>query len=40
MTPRDVDQMTDAEMAAFERLMIREAKDTERQLREARRRGR
>ena len=37
MTPRDVDQMTDAELAAFERLMIREGRDAERQLREAKR---
>jgi len=36
MTPRDVDQMTDAELQAFERLMIREAKDADRQLRKAR----
>ena len=37
MTPRDVDQMTDAELAAFERLMTREAKDAERQMRQVRR---
>jgi len=37
MTPRDVDQMTDAELAAFERLMQREAKDSERQMRQVRR---
>jgi len=37
MTPRDVDQMTDAELAAFERLMVREAKDAERSLRRAQR---
>lgn len=37
MTPRDVDQMTDAEIAAFERLMIREGKDAERAARQARR---
>jgi hypothetical protein len=37
MTPRDVDQMTDAELAAFERLMVREAKDAQRQARKARR---
>ena len=37
MTPRDVDQITDAEMAAFERLMIREGKDAERQMRQVRR---
>ncbi len=37
MTPRDVDQLTYAELAAFERLMIREGKDAERRLREAKR---
>jgi hypothetical protein len=37
MTPRDVDQMTDAELAAFERLMIREGKDAERLQRQVRR---
>jgi len=37
MTPRDVDQMTYAELEAFERLMIREGKDAERQLRRAQR---
>ena len=37
MTPRDVDQMTAVEVEAFERLMIREAKDAERQMRKAQR---
>jgi hypothetical protein len=37
MTPRDVDQMTDAELAAFERLMQREAKDAERAARQVKR---
>jgi hypothetical protein len=37
MTPRDVDQMTDAELAAFERLMVREGKDAERQMRRVKR---
>lgn len=37
MTPRDVDEMTDAELAAFERLMTREAKDQQRELRKAQR---
>lgn len=37
MTPRDVDAMTDAELAAFERLMLREIKDTQRELRKANR---
>jgi hypothetical protein len=37
MTPRDVDLMTAVEVEAFERLMIREGKDAERQLRRAKR---
>jgi hypothetical protein len=38
MTPRDVDAMTDTEVQAFERYMIAEAKEAERQARKARRR--
>jgi hypothetical protein len=37
MTPRQVDEMTYAELEAFERLMIREEKDQQRQMRQARR---
>ena len=37
MTPRDVDQMTYAELEAFERLMVREGKDAERQMRQVKR---
>jgi hypothetical protein len=37
MTPRDVDQLTDVEFAAFERYRIREGKEAERQARAAKR---
>jgi hypothetical protein len=37
MTPRDVDQLTDAEYAAFDRYMRREIKELERQAAAARR---
>lgn len=38
MTPRDVDQLTDAEYQAFDRYMRQEAKDLQRQARKAGRR--
>ena len=37
MTPRDVDEMTDAELAGFERYMKRERRELERQAAAARR---
>jgi hypothetical protein len=37
MTPREVDQMTDAEFQAFDRYMRRENRELERQARKARR---